>query len=92
MEQQKYCPDSASPFDELERELVSTKRSELQHPSEFVLDEEKPDEAGHLEAGASDRDHIVDWDGRLDPHNPQNWTGARKWTIIGIVSAIAFNQ
>ena len=34
---------------------------------------------------------IVDWDGPDDPENPLNWSPARKWTTIVLVSAITFN-
>ena len=36
--------------------------------------------------------NIVDWDSPNDPDDPMNWPGTRKWTMIGILSAIAFNQ
>jgi hypothetical protein len=31
---------------------------------------------------------IVDWDGPEDTENPLNWTLARKWVNMGLVSAI----
>ena len=40
----------------------------------------------------SDQGRIIDWDSPQDPKNPQNWTDARKWMIILLVSAITFNQ
>lgn len=35
--------------------------------------------------------NIVDWNGRDDPNNPMNWTSNRKWSIIGLISAVTFN-
>lgn len=32
--------------------------------------------------------NIVDWDGPDDPANPINWTATRKWTNIGVISAM----
>lgn len=37
------------------------------------------------------RTQIVDWDGPTDPQNPMNWSPARKWAIIALVSTITFN-
>jgi hypothetical protein len=34
--------------------------------------------------------NIVWWDGDNDPANPMNWSTAKKWTNVGIVSAITF--
>jgi hypothetical protein len=31
---------------------------------------------------------FVSWDGPDDPENPLNWTARRKWTNIGLLSAI----
>lgn len=33
---------------------------------------------------------IVGWDGQDDPKNPQNFPAARKWTLLGLLSAITF--
>lgn len=33
---------------------------------------------------------IVGWDGQNDPHNPQNFPSARKWGLLGLMSAITF--
>lgn len=35
--------------------------------------------------------NIVDWDGPSDGLNPRNWSPSRKWTTIGIISALTFN-
>lgn len=34
--------------------------------------------------------NIVDFDGPNDPENPMNWPATKKWTMVGIVSAITF--
>ncbi|QKX56919.1 uncharacterized protein TRUGW13939_04027 [Talaromyces rugulosus] len=34
--------------------------------------------------------NMVWWDGDNDPANPMNWSTAKKWTNVGIVSAITF--
>lgn len=33
---------------------------------------------------------IVGWDGQDDPRNPMNFTRARKWSLLGLVSLITF--
>lgn len=46
------------------------------------------------ESGESSRDeesHLVHWDGDYDPQNPMNWSPARKWVIIGLISVSSFN-
>lgn len=35
---------------------------------------------------------LVDWSGDDDPQNPQNWSLARKWWLVGLVSAVTFNM
>jgi hypothetical protein len=37
--------------------------------------------------GGKDPD-IVDWDGPNDPENPLNWSRAKKWTTVSIISII----
>ncbi|KAB8228984.1 MFS transporter [Aspergillus alliaceus] len=39
----------------------------------------------------SDERELVDWNGDDDPQNPQNWSLARKWWLVGLVSAVTFN-
>lgn len=45
---------------------------------------------GEFKAEDDATDHlIVDFDGPEDPLNPQNWSFARKWTIVILVSLMA---
>lgn len=37
-----------------------------------------------------DADFDVFWDGENDPENPMNWSAARRWLIVGMVSFITF--
>ena len=47
------------------------------------------EEAG--ESSQNEESHLVHWDGDYDPQNPLNWSPARKWTIIGLISISSFN-
>jgi hypothetical protein len=31
-----------------------------------------------------------EWHGAADPDNPLNWSSKRKWSIIGLISAITY--
>ncbi|KAE8161638.1 major facilitator superfamily domain-containing protein [Aspergillus tamarii] len=51
-------------------------------------------ESRDIEAGEQSQDEldiIVHWDGPDDPRNPMNWSDARKWLIIGLISLSSFN-
>lgn len=57
-------------------------------------------ETAALEAVSSDSDvesfqekgeNIVHWDGDDDPQDPMNWSPARKWMTIGLISVSSFN-
>ncbi|KAF1810827.1 cycloheximide resistance protein [Eremomyces bilateralis CBS 781.70] len=37
-----------------------------------------------------DNPNLVAWDGVDDPQNPMNWPNSRRWSHIGIVSALTF--
>ena len=43
------------------------------------------------ESSQDEESHLVHWDGDYDPQNPLNWSPARKWTIIGLISISSFN-
>ncbi|KAI1120326.1 major facilitator superfamily domain-containing protein [Nemania abortiva] len=44
-----------------------------------------------VETPTNSNEVIVDWEGPDDPANPLNWSPARKWFIIVVVSAVTFN-
>ncbi|KAB8272740.1 major facilitator superfamily domain-containing protein [Aspergillus minisclerotigenes] len=51
-------------------------------------------ESRDIEAGEQSQDeldNLVHWDGPDDPRNPMNWSDARKWLIIGLISLSSFN-
>ena len=51
-------------------------------------------ESRDIEAGEQcqdELDNLVHWDGPDDPRNPMNWSDARKWLIIGLISLSSFN-
>ncbi|OGM39470.1 MFS multidrug transporter [Aspergillus bombycis] len=51
-------------------------------------------ECRDIEAGEQSQDeldNLVHWDGPDDPRNPMNWSDARKWLIIGLISVSSFN-
>lgn len=53
---------------------------------------EKDEESQDSSAGtAIENETLVDWDGPDDSKNPRNWSPARKWATIALVSAITFN-
>lgn len=65
------------------------------------IDSDKQDTSiGDVEKGAGDLGKapaatetavdptIVDWDGPDDPANPQNWSSAKKWSNIAVLSAL----
>ena len=88
--------------DESEKEQPAKDISALQPVAPLKADIENPAQDAPLDTTVdadqlptmlgSDQARIVDWDSPQDPTNPQNWTGARKWMIIILVSAITFNQ
>ena len=88
--------------DESEKEEPAKDKSALQRVAPLKTDIENPAQDAPLDATVDadqlptmlgfDQARIVDWDSPQDPANPQNWTGARKWMIIILVSAITFNQ
>lgn len=43
------------------------------------------------ESSQDEESHLVHWDGDYDPQNPLNWSPARKWVIIGLISVSSFN-
>ncbi|KAE8149116.1 major facilitator superfamily domain-containing protein [Aspergillus avenaceus] len=43
------------------------------------------------EQSQDEGDNIVHWDGPSDPANPMNWSEARKWITIGLISLSSFN-
>ncbi|KAH8703473.1 major facilitator superfamily domain-containing protein [Talaromyces proteolyticus] len=55
-------------------------------PAEDIDPPKRQDETA--ESGDPD---LVDWDGPTDPHNPQNWSNARKWCLVTLVSAVTCN-
>ena len=78
--------------DESATQPVDPSKTDTENPAQDASLETFVD-AGQLPATLrSDQAGIVDWDSPQDPSNPQNWTGARKWMIIILVSAITFNQ
>ena len=44
--------------------------------------------AGASGQGEEINPDIVDWEGPDDPHNPQNWTARKKWSMIGALAAV----
>lgn len=41
-------------------------------------------------SGVHSSEKVVTWDKPVDPHNPKDWTMARKWGATTVVSAFAF--
>jgi hypothetical protein len=42
-------------------------------------------------ATSEEQETLIDWDGPDDRTNPMNWSHARKWTTIALVSFNTFN-
>ncbi|MCJ1470145.1 hypothetical protein MMC07_008790 [Pseudocyphellaria aurata] len=57
---------------------VDAGKSEAQQPQDIP------------EQSEFEMENLVDWDGLEDAKNPMNWTPARKWATIALVSAITF--
>lgn len=75
---------------ESEKYFLEGQKTESTSATELDVESEKQDaEKGDALAGV-DSKYIVDWDGDNDPANPLNWPQRKKWTSMGIVSAITF--
>lgn len=83
---EKNCPISESAHHKLDEVLTTTADLSVEAPSSAQLSIDVEN------VSTSNQDNIVDWDGPQDPQNPQNWSSAKKWTIIILISAITFNQ
>ncbi|KAE8131962.1 major facilitator superfamily domain-containing protein [Aspergillus pseudotamarii] len=80
-------PDSsAEPSPESSLECLG---SFVEKENARVKVESRDIEAGEL--SQDELDNIVHWDGPDDPRNPMNWSDARKWLIIGLISLSSFN-
>lgn len=74
----KARPDSEN-FDEKDEEFnneSSTSQNASAQPPPPLANDERTD--------------IVDWDGPLDPENPQNWSARYRWYVIMILACMTF--
>jgi hypothetical protein len=62
----------------------------LNSDSSVTPEPQSQDSTPKVEYTDPDASDVVDWDSADDPHNPMNWSTARKWGIIALVSAITF--
>ncbi|PYH90222.1 caffeine resistance protein 5 [Aspergillus ellipticus CBS 707.79] len=76
---------------------TSLESSETIYPEKGIFNIEATSTVGSLDSGLEagkpqGKDgNIVDWDGPDDPQNPMNWSDARKWVVIGLISLSSFN-
>lgn len=63
-----------------------------QHAPPHTGTDKDDEKAAHVDSDASDQhdEFEVDWNGPTDPENPNNWSQARKVSIIGLVSFVSF--
>ncbi|KAG8625779.1 hypothetical protein KVT40_006180 [Elsinoe batatas] len=75
----------------MEKDLESQRKTKIPH-IKLILEQGvlTPEIESHHYRGAGTEDdpYIVTWIPN-DPRNPQNWSGARKWTITAIVAVAA---
>lgn len=50
-----------------------------------------PSDAESGESSQDEKGNFVHWESDDDPRNPMNWSPARKWTTIGLISISSFN-
>ncbi|OCK73825.1 polyamine transporter 1 [Lepidopterella palustris CBS 459.81] len=74
---------SSGPFQNVQQDFIalSTPPTAASQRNDIENRSEKTEHA--------DQD-IVDWDGPDDTEKPINWPPAKKWTIVGVLSAITF--
>jgi hypothetical protein len=55
--------------------------------SEETHDDQQLSEPGQSAIEKETKDHVVDWEGRDDPQNPQNWPAWKRMTQVVFASA-----
>jgi hypothetical protein len=83
--QQSTSNDRDTAALEAEKEKLPDTSSNISEEGDADLEKGKPSEAVDEEKELQDP-NIVDWEGPDDPENPQNWSAAKKWSNIGILS------